>query len=233
MSESIREKSPLTVKLAIGAAIGQAIAAIGAFLSTTFDGATLIMLFALVGIAALIATGIAWAQAPGLRRALRVAFAALPSAFALIGAVCAAATALFDLSPENPMNISMSSPDSLFSFTFGFDMAVTLSYAQMIVLFLFPAMVMAASFGEWFDRLTLYITAVAHLAVMLLSIFVFSQEYFIPTWNTVVDYVPTWEYGTMEITVVQLSMLVITVVFTALALSVGFTQKKDAADATS
>ncbi len=233
MAETIREKASLATKLAIGAAIVQVIAAIGAFLSKTFDGAALIMLFALVGIAALVATGVAWGQANGLRRALRIAFVALPSAVALIGVVCAVSTALFDLSVTHPMNLSMSAPDSLFSYTLGFDMAVTLSYAQMIVLFLFPAMVLAASFGERCDRLTLYILSVAHLAVMVLNVFVFSQDYFVPTWNTIVDYVPTWEHGTMEITVVQLVMLGITVIFTALSLFVGFPQKKTPTDAAS
>ena len=227
MAQHTIQHIPACAKRAIILSILQVMAAIVAFMSNTFESAALLMLFALCGVAALVVTGILFGTSRTARRAMRIVFA-VPAAVALFGVFCAVATEVFGLSGVHALNLSMSGADTPFWYTLLLDTAVTVTYGQTLLMFLFPAMIAAAAFGEKKDRYCLRIAAVSHLAATILSVFVFAQQVHIPEWNDMSEHVPTWECGHAEITLVQLVMLGVAAVFAVFAFLTGTDKKKSA-----
>lgn len=229
MAQHTIQNTPVSAKRAIILSLVQVIAGIIAFMNDTFESAALVMLFALIGTAALVVTGIMWGTSPTARRAMRLVFA-VPVAVASVGVVCAVATEVGNLSVTHALNLSMSGADTPFWYTLLFDAAVTMTYGHTLLMFLFPAMIAAAAFGEQKDLRYLRAASVSHVVAMILSVFVFAQQVHIPAWNDMSEHVPTWECGDMEITLVQLVMLAVTVGYAALAWFVRSETKKEPSD---
>ncbi|MBR5135063.1 MAG: hypothetical protein IKV35_05645 [Clostridia bacterium] len=217
-------------RVLLGASILQLVVMLGAFMITSADSMMLVFL-GVVGVIMLVVSMFFWDAVPAFRRTARVLLLALVGALIAIGLGCAIYTVNAAPSTDAALNLSASSADADPGYIFLFDMALVLWFVQTILSFLLPTLVVAADTGRRFDGILFAAMSTLHAGIIAFMVFYTSQSIIgLPTWNTEEILMPSWTLGgSIEVSLVQIVVLVLTAAFAVMSIAALFVNKKKAA----
>jgi len=214
-------------RILLGVSIVQLAVALGAFMLASVDG----MLLAFLGIVAiilLIVSVFVWGTVPAYRRTVRALLIALVGGLMAFGVGCAIYTICAAPPVDAAANLSASTVDTDPGYIFLFDMAVVSTFTQVILCFFLPTVVAAAATKRPFDRVLLCVFSTLHAAIIAFMVFCTSQSGIgMPMWNTQETVMPTWMLSeSVEITLVQVVMLVISAAFAVMSYAALIVERK-------
>ncbi len=221
---------PLMTKIISVVALVQAIIAIGAYMTTTFENPLPIILMAIAGLALAAGATFAWGTLGELRRTARIVLTSIVALPVVIGVFCAVYTALANPSTDAMLNLCMATKDTPVSYIFLFDVSLTAAYAQILLMFFLPAVALTTSFGYRSDRIWLRVMTAVQALMMAFNVLYSSPQHQIPLWDTANNFMPTWHIAPLnaDLTIIQLILLGISVLLAVLTWLPFGTKRKSA-----